>query len=103
MASFKSTQDKIELNFDLKRNIENDTVIVKFIKPNGTTGDWNTGNGLEIVDGALGTIKYVNPLGNFLEIGRWSIWPVITQQDGKKLPFEVEPLIIEKEGIKSRV
>ncbi|MEK0336743.1 MAG: hypothetical protein QQN41_04830 [Nitrosopumilus sp.] len=101
--SFKSTQDDIIINFNLATNIANDTVVIKLRKPNGTTGEWNDTNGLSVVDPALGTIKYVNPKDNFLEIGILTVWPVVTRQDGKKLPFEVEKIIIEKEGIKSRI
>ena len=96
MSKVFKTQDylKIELSYQEDISASISSAVIKYIKPDGTTGSWNA-----IHSPSTKTISYATPLGSPLnQAGKWSVWSYATMNDGRHIPGEVFKFTIFEEG-----
>lgn len=89
-------QTKLTLSVSCEVDITGaQTAIIKYIKPDGQTGNFNA----TIIDASIGLIEYEIQNSNELDIiGQWRLWAYVTFSDGKVAAGETSLLQIYNEG-----
>lgn len=96
MGKIYINQSKIKFTVDLKTNITGSTVKLKYIKPDGTTGEVDA-----IIDDAPnGIISYIppNPGSPLDQNGTWKMWAFVTYGDAREAPGEPFEFKLNIEG-----
>lgn len=94
MSKVYKTQDYLKIELSYTSEITSSDVVIKYIDPNGETGEWPA------INNTVDKYIYYNiPAGEPLGIsGKWTVWSVVTMEDTRILPGEVFRFTIYEEG-----
>ena len=88
-------QTKLVINVDVKSDISGASAILKYCKPDGTTGSFSA----SITDASEGLISYeIASVNDLDQQGRYSMWAYVTYGDGKVAAGEPFDFLVLPEG-----
>jgi len=88
-------QTKLKIVLDLNSNITGTTVILKYEKPDGATGNFP----MVITDAINGIVERVVALATDFDVkGNWNMWAHVTYADSKVAAGEPFKLFFGTEG-----
>lgn len=95
MGKIYKGQTKLIIKVDLKANITDATVLLKYKKPDGNTGQFNT----TILDTDNGIVQYQIASPTELDqAGRWNMWAYVTYGDSRVAAGEPFDFKVYNEG-----
>lgn len=96
MGKVYETQDSLRISLTYTADVASDidSVLIKYIDPNGTEGSFEATH-----DSVNKKVYYDIPIDEPLEIvGGWRFWIHATMTDGREMPGEVLEYEITEEG-----
>ncbi len=83
-------QTKLKIVLDLNSNITGTTVLLKYEKPDGATGNFP----MDITDAINGIVEFVVSVATDFDVkGNWNMWAYVTYADSKVAAGE--PFVIK--------
>lgn len=88
-------QTRLKIEVDLKADVTNAAVKLKYRKPGGTTGEFT----MSVTDATNGIANYeVENASTFDTVGTWTFWAYVTYDDGKVAAGEPFNIHFYQEG-----
>lgn len=84
MGNAFNGQTALKIILDTGQDITGATALIKYQKPDGTTGSWVA----TTESSTAGTISISATTGNIDQSGKWALWSYVTFADGTIAPGE---------------